>query len=710
VTGATTQFQNSGTNVTQRTTVNFTGNLQAVDNGGTSATDVSLTPNVSGLTSLGIANGSTTASNFTSTANGNFTTGAGTGFYYGGATGSLVGANTISSTGAFTGTLFALTADSTTAGTILGISGQSLTTGKAIDVSLGAAYNLTAPDSSGKVAGAVNVRAGAYNGNIFNVLSTANTGATTMNLANLQSGQTDGQLLKILTTGAYAGSAGTGILNIDANTATGGTVARITATSLTGATSRALSIALGASSSATAILANTGATFNGNLIDLQANSVSQLKVDASNTTVAGGLLGSNATSFVIDETAAQPINFGTTTATQINISRSGQLTNVGGTLTSASTLTVTGTTPASALVVSPLGNLAAQGTGTFGPNAGNQVVVQGAASLSPVQVSATGTDANISLQLTPKGTGRANVVGANSGLTVDNDIIAGAASANQLRFQGAATTVPVNVSAIGTDANITLQLTPKGTGTVQINGAGGISGPAAAALVIDAAAAQNINIGGTNAVTVNIGRLGQLQALLGNVTVGGTLGVTGNFSVNTNKFTVAAATGNTLIGGTLTGSGATGFAIDSSVNQPLQVGTAATTTSVTISRAGQTTTVAGLLTVTGNTTLNGTTTANGTVQIGSTGTPLNEIRTGTCTVLATAIAGLTSQNTPCMIVGGPQDLTAFTVTVIPTTTPPTGLVWNTDLSTTALIQIRWASAAGTTINTTALTFRWTAVR
>jgi hypothetical protein len=697
--------------VTQRATVNFTGNLQALDNGGTSATDISLKPDVSGLTSLGIANSSTTAANFTSTANGNFTTGAGTGFYYGGATGSLVGANTISSTGAFTGTLFALTADSTTAGTILGISGQSLTTGKAIDVSLGAAYNLTAPDSSGNAAGAVNVRAGAYNGNIFNVLSTANTGASTMNLANLQSGQTDGQLLKILTTGTYVGSATTGIVNVDANTATGGTVARITATALTGAGSRALSITLGASSSATAILANTGASFTGNLIDLQANSVSQFKVDASNTTVAGGLLGSNGTSFSIDETGAHPINLGTTTATQINISRSGQLTNVGGTLTSASDLTVTGTTPASALVVTgSTGNLAAQGTGTFGSNSANRLVVQGSATTVPVQVSAIGTDTNIGITLAPKGTGRVKVAGATGGLDVDNDVVAGFASANQLRLQGSATTVPVNVSATGTDANITLQLTPKGTGTVQINGTGGIAGPAAAALVIDAAATQNINIGGTNTATVNIGRSGQLQALLGNVTVAGTLGVTGNFSVNTNKFTVTAATGNTLIGGTLTGSGATGFAIDSSVNQPLTVGTAATTTSVTISRAGQTTTVAGLLTVTGNTTLNGTTTANGTVRIGSTGTPLNEIRTGTCTIVNTAVAGLATVTTPCTIVGGNQDLTAYTVSVIPTTTPPAGLVWTSDTPSATQIQIRWASATAAMINTTALTFRWTAVR
>lgn len=43
-------------------------------------------------------------------------------------------------------------------------------------------------------------------------------------------------------------------------------------------------------------------------------------------------------------------------------------------------------------------------------------------------------------------------------------------------------------------------------------------------------------------------------------TYGSTLGVTGDFAVNTNKFTVAASTGNTLVAGTLTVTGAADFA------------------------------------------------------------------------------------------------------------------------------------------------------
>ena len=710
--------------------MNFIGNLQAVDNSGNTSTDVSLKPDVTGLTSLGIANSSTTASNLTSTANGNFTTGAGTGFYYGGATGSLVGANTISSTGAFTGTLFALTADSTATGTILGISGQNLSTGKAIDVSLGAAYNLTGNDTSGKAAGAVNIRAGAYNGNIFNVLSTANTGSTTMNLANLQSGQTDGQLLKIYTTGTYAGTAGTGILNIDANTATGGTVARITATSLTGA-SQGLSIALGAgSASTTAILVNSSSAFAGNLIDLQSNSGSQFKVDATNTTVAGNLLGSNASGFSIDATSATALKLGTTTGTgTVNISRATQTTAIGGNATvvgttiSGGTLTVTGTTPSNALVVSgSTGNLTAQGLGTFGPNAGNQLIVQGAATGTGVQLRSIGSsDANVAISIAPSGTGRVTIVGGSGGLDVENTIVAGSTKTNKLTLAGSATTVPVSLTATGLDTNISIQLVPKG--------AGALLGPATAAFLIDVppppASAQQITIGGTSATQVDIARSGILTRILGSATVGSSLGVTGDFSVNSTKFTanatsgnvaflgdlaingtkftVAASTGDTVMAGALTGSNATAFLIDSSATLPLKLGTASTTTSVTISRSGQTTTVAGLLVVTGSATF------NGTVQVGSTGTALTEIRTGTCSVANTSITKNATTVTACTIIGTPN-LQAFTIFVSPQSAPPTGISWTVDFPSTTAINIRWDNPGAANINSTAITFNWTAVR
>jgi hypothetical protein len=687
-------------------------------------TDVSLKPDVTGLTSLQIAQTSATSGAFTSTNNTAFTTGAGTGFYYGGATGSLVGQNTISSTGAFTGTLLALTADSTQTGTILGISGQSLTTGKAIDISLGAAYNLAGNDSTGQHAGAVNVRAGAYNGNVFNVLSTAGTGASTMNLANLESGQIDGQLLNIKATGAYAGSAGTGILNITANTATGGTIARISATSLTGATNQALSITLGTSSSATAILANTGATYTGNLIDLQMLGASQFKVNNVATTVAGNLLGSNAVAFQIDATTGLPIKLGTTVGTgTVNVSRTGQNTSVGGSLTVAQTLIVTGSTPSNAFVVDDItGDVTAQGIGSFGPALGDRLLVRGAsAGTNSVQIQSAGPvgDPNVAITLAPKGTGRVKVLGTNGGLDVDNDIVAGAALVNKVQLLGGAGTgVPVQVKAFGIDPSVTLQLTPQLNGTVQINGTAGLVGPAAAAFIIDSGAAtQQITVGGTNATQIDIARATVLTRLLGNATVGGTLGVTGDvnigagkfvvtalsgdLNVNAGKFTVAGATGNTVIGGSLIGNNATGFLIDASGAQNVNIGTAGTTNNVTISRAGQTTTVAGILAVTGNSTF------TGTVQVGAAGNAITEIRTGTCTIVGVNVVAGTTSKTNCLV---SVDLrTNYAITVTPVTTPPNNLVWSLDTPTATQIVIRWASNVGT-IATTNLQFKWTAVR
>jgi hypothetical protein len=62
-----------------------------------------------------------------------------------------------------------------------------------------------------------------------------------------------------------------------------------------------------------------------------------------------------------------------------------------------------------------------------------------------------------------------------------------------------------------------------------------------------AAASGNTAVAGTLAVT-------------GAATMSSTLGVTGNLSVNTNKFTVAASTGNTVVAGTLGVAGITTLA------------------------------------------------------------------------------------------------------------------------------------------------------
>src|SRR5207248_2823998 len=78
-------------------------------------------------------------------------------------------------------------------------------------------------------------------------------------------------------------------------------------------------------------------------------------------------------------------------------------------------------------------------------------------------------------------------------------------------------------------------------GSLVVNG-GTITGPAAATFTIDTGGSNALNIGGSSS-GMSIGKAATTQALLGNVTVAGTLGVTGS----------SVLTGNATFGGTITG-------------------------------------------------------------------------------------------------------------------------------------------------------------
>lgn len=72
----------------------------------------------------------------------------------------------------------------------------------------------------------------------------------------------------------------------------------------------------------------------------------------------------------------------------------------------------------------------------------------------------------------------------------------------------------------------------------------------------------------------------------GNTAVAGTLGVTSDFSINTNKFTVTAASGNTLVAGTLSATGnfavnTNKFTVDSATGNTVVAGTLAVTSTIT---------------------------------------------------------------------------------------------------------------------------------
>jgi hypothetical protein len=113
------------------------------------------------------------------------------------------------------------------------------------------------------------------------------------------------------------------------------------------------------------------------------------------------------------------------------------------------------------------------------------------------------------------------------------------------------------------------------TGTVDITGSADVSSDFSVATnkFTVASATGNTAVAGTLGVT-------------GATTLSSTLGVTGNLSVNTNKFTVAADTGNTAIAGTLAVTGATGIDGNFDIN----------TNKFTVAAASGNTSIAGSLT------------------------------------------------------------------------------------------------------------------
>jgi phosphotransferase system HPr-like phosphotransfer protein len=97
-------------------------------------------------------------------------------------------------------------------------------------------------------------------------------------------------------------------------------------------------------------------------------------------------------------------------------------------------------------------------------NAVNRVLASGAATGGIVSLAANGADANIPLALASKGTGTLRLQ-ARSGTSFE--VSAAATPVNYLRATGTAAGGQPQLSAQGSDANITLQLAPKGTAPVQ---------------------------------------------------------------------------------------------------------------------------------------------------------------------------------------------------------------------------------------------------
>jgi len=109
------------------------------------------------------------------------------------------------------------------------------------------------------------------------------------------------------------------------------------------------------------------------------------------------------------------------------------------------------------------------------PSAVNHLKATNAATGNDVVIEAIGTDPNIDITITPKGTGLITLL--NTKITNIREstgdalaiIITGAASiVNHFEIKPSITTADLEINALGTDTNIGIKITPKGTGRVTI--------------------------------------------------------------------------------------------------------------------------------------------------------------------------------------------------------------------------------------------------
>ncbi|UOF77105.1 hyaluronidasE [Caudoviricetes sp.] len=156
-------------------------------------------------------------------------------------------------------------------------------------------------------------------------------------------------------------------------------------------------------------------------------------------------------------------------------------------------------------------------------------------------------------------------------------------------------------------------------------------------------AGDSVNSGGDFSVATN---KFTVASATGNTAVAGTLGATGNFAINTDKFTVTASSGNTAVAGTLASTGnfavnTDKFSVTAASGNTSVAGTlgaagnfAVNTDKFTVAASTGNTAVAGTFAVTGATTLTGALVANGNSTLG-------DADTDTVTLNASFVNGTT---------------------------------------------------------------------
>jgi hypothetical protein len=186
-----------------------------------------------------------------------------------------------------------------------------------------------------------------------------------------------------------------------------------------------------------------------------------------------------------------------------------------------------------------------------GGSAVNFLRVQGGVAGNTPVLLAAGSDSNVTLALRTQGTG--SVSFQTGGVT--QAVVAHTASAvNYVQVTGGATGNPatVTLSAQGSDSNVNLALTPKGTGAVVINNAVTMSATTEAINISTSQTTGNLTIGGTAQTgAIAIGRsTGNQTISIGSGALGSTVTTGGTRAINIGSTSGGTGVSNVTIGKT----------------------------------------------------------------------------------------------------------------------------------------------------------------
>jgi hypothetical protein len=201
--------------------------------------------------------------------------------------------------------------------------------------------------------------------------------------------------------------------------------------------------------------------------------------------------------------------------------------------------------------------------------------------------------------------------------------------------------------------NLTFSGTELGvTGTLDVSGEATLG----SAIVEDLTATRLVYVGTGGALvdSANLTFTGSELDITGTLDVSGAADIGGDFSVATNKFTVAATTGNTAVGGTLSVTGNTTLTGTLTAQNTAQFNQSVTVSGATALNGGLTmdtnkfvvadttgnTTIAGTLDVDGAVNFNSSLTVDGSVDIGSTSSTV-DIEASTLAIDSTDTTNLT---------------------------------------------------------------------